>query len=58
MLIGWRKGYLFAYTIPAKIAQQFYKEDAAIINKELLCSVCWGALFFVIGFWLVRKKVV
>lgn len=57
MLSSWSKGYVFAYSIPSKVAQQFYKDDNSFFNKELLLSMGWGALFFVIGFWLVRRTV-
>lgn len=56
MLTGWSNGYLFAYSLPGKIAQQFYKEDAIIFNREAFSSLCWGILFFAAGFWLVKRK--
>jgi len=56
MIASWKYSYLYPYSIPMRITQQFYKEDISILIKELGFSALFVVLFLVTGYFLILKK--
>ena len=56
MIAGSKYAYLFPYSLPLRITQQFYKEDINFFTKELGGSVASCLIFLVLGYFLILKK--
>lgn len=54
---GWKYAYLFPYSAPMRISEQFRKEQLSILPPEILVSLlASGALFF-LGYFLVLRRI-
>lgn len=56
MIAGWGKGFIFPFALPGKITRQFFAQDLSLLNREIASSLLWGTLFFIIGFWKIKKQ--
>jgi len=56
ILNSWESIYIFPYSHPKQVAENFMNKETQILIKPLLLSVFYAVVFFLGGYFLLSKQ--